>query len=143
MKVKLYEAKWLHAIEGDLANRFRTALINDDVQGAVETSLELLESCRKFFDPEGQDVELMELEDLIEDFQNVEIEYSAVDNLLDVLYDFCDEHNIWIPLIDEEDEEEEEPKEDEEEPEFEKTPEPGELQGDAEFVEVQPEEDKE
>lgn len=138
MKVKLYEAKWLHAIEGDLANRFREACLNDDVQGAVETSIELLEECRKFFDPEGQDVELTELEDLIEDFQNVEIEYNAVDNLLDELYDFCDEYHIWIPLIEEQDKEEEEP----EEPESDEVVTEPELNGDVE-PEAQPEEDKE
>lgn len=138
MKVKLYEAKWLHAIEGDLANRFREACLNDDVQGAVETSIELLEECRKFFDPEGQDVELTELEDLIEDFQNVEIEYNAVDNLLDELYDFCDEYHIWIPLIEEQDKEEEEP----EEPESDEVVTEPDLNGDVE-PEAQPEEDKE
>ena len=138
MRVKLYEAKWLHAIGGDLANRFREACLNDDVQGAVETSIELLEECRKFFDPEGQDVELTELEDLIEDFQNVEIEYTAVDNLLDVLYDFCDEYNIWIPLIDEKDDEEEEPKE----PESDEVVTEPELNGEVE-LEAQPEEDNE
>ena len=135
MKVKLYEAKWLHIIGGELANRFRTALLNDDVEGAVKTSIELLESCRKFFDPEGPDVEIGELEDLIEDFQNVEHEYNAVDNLLDVLYDFCDEYHIWIPLIDE-DETREEPKEDD----AEEIDEPDELKGDVDFVEVHDEE---
>ena len=107
MKIKLYEAKWLHAIEGDLAHRFRTALDEENLEDAVSTSIELLNNCNKFFDPEGQDYALEELQDLIEDFESVEMEYTALDNLLDDLYDFCDEYNIWIPLIDEEEQEDE------------------------------------
>lgn len=118
MKVKLCESNWLHYISGDVANKFRLAIDAEDLEGAVKTSIALLDDCKKFFDPEGQDDEFIELEDLIKDFEVVEIEYEAIDNLLDDLYDFCDDQHIWIPLIDEEEKEkEEETPAPEEEPE--------------------------
>ena len=106
MKVKLCESNWLHYISGDVANKFRLAIDAEDLEGAVKTSIALLNDCKKFFDPEGQEDEFIELEDLIKDFEVVEIEYDAIDNLLDDLYDFCDDQHIWIPLIDEEEDEE-------------------------------------
>ena len=112
MKVKLCESNWLHRIGGSIANNFRLAIDAEDLEGAVKTSIALLDNCKEFFDPEGQDDEVLELEDLIKDFEVVEIDYDAIDSLLDDLYDFCDDQHIWIPLIDEEETEEEEtPKE--------------------------------
>lgn len=101
MKVRLHEAVWKHRIEQGLANRFRTALDNDDVDGAVTLSIELLNACKPFFDPEEQDYVLNEIDELIESFEDVEHEYDEVDFLLDELYDFCDGYNIWIPLPEE------------------------------------------
>lgn len=115
MRVKLCESNWLHYISGDVANKFRLAIDAEDLEGAVKTSIALLDNCKKFFDPEGQGDEVLDLEDLIKDFEVVEIEYDAIDSLLDDLYDFCDDQHIWIPLIDEEEEDEEETPEEEQE----------------------------
>ena len=101
MIVRLYEAKWKHILEQGLADRFRTACENDDVDGAVELAIEVLKACKAFFDPEDQDYVIDEIDELIDSFEWVDHEYDEVDYLLDQLYDFCDGYNIWVPLPEE------------------------------------------
>ena len=98
MKVKLYEARWLHNIEGDLAYNFHKAIEDADIEGVRNNSIALLEKCKEFFDPEEQDYVIYEIEDLIESFRDVDDDEDEVDFLLDELYDFCDGYNIFINL---------------------------------------------
>ena len=98
MRVRLYEAKWLHHISGALADDFHAAIEAADLEGVKSNSIALLERCREFFDPEEQDYVLSELEDLIESFSDVELDEDEIDGLLSELYDFCDGYNIFIDV---------------------------------------------
>lgn len=97
MRVKLYEAKWKHIIEGELADNFHNTIDASDVEGAIAASVALLEKCKEFFDPEEDEYVIYEIEDLIESFNDVDRDdVDSVDYLLDELYDFCDGYNIFI-----------------------------------------------
>ena len=111
MRVKLYESKWLHTINGELADRFHSSIDSGDLEGVKSSSMELLEKCKEFFDPEDDDYVIMEIDELIESFRDVDNDEEEVDFLLDQLYDFCDGYNIWISLGDtKEDEPEDKPE---------------------------------
>lgn len=101
MKVKLYEAKWLHHISGSLASEFHKAIEEGNIEAVKSNSIALLEKCKEFFDQEEQDYVIYEIEDLIESFTDVEEDEDEVDFLLDKLYDFCDGYNIFIDVVEE------------------------------------------
>ena len=45
------------------------------------------------------DMYIIEVEDLLEDISNgVLVADSDIDNLLDELYDYCDDNDIWIDI---------------------------------------------
>ncbi len=119
MRVKLYESKWLHTVAGELADRFHDSIEAGDLTAVKQSSKDLLEKCKEFFDPEEDDYVIMEIDELIESFDTVDDDEEEVDFLLDQLYDFCDGYNIWISLGNTA---EDEPKEPEEEPEPVKEP---------------------
>lgn len=98
MKVRLYEAKWLHHISGNLAIDFHKAIEEGNIELVKSNSIALLEKCKEFFDPEEQDYVIYEIDDLIESFSDVMEDEEEVDYLLDELYDFCDGYNIFIDL---------------------------------------------
>lgn len=101
MKVKLYEARWLHHISGSLADDFHKAIEEGNIEAVKSNSIALLNKCKEFFDPEDQDYVIYEIEDLIESFTDVMDDEDEVDFLLDELYDFCDGYNIFIDVVDE------------------------------------------
>lgn len=98
MKVKLYEARWLHHISGSLASDFHQAIEDANIEAVKANSIALLEKCKEFFDSEEQDYVLYDIDDLIDSFANVVEDEDEVDFLLDELYDFCDGYNIFIDL---------------------------------------------
>ena len=89
MKVKLYEARWLHHISGELADDFHKAIEEGNIEAVKSNSIALLEKCKEFFDPEDQDYVLYESADLIESFTDVMEDEDEVDFLLEELYDLC------------------------------------------------------
>ena len=93
MRVKLQEAKWLYKVPGE---SLHSAIEAADIEAVKAAAIELLGGCESFFDPDGQDYVIIELEDLIDDFEEVEENEEDVDELLDELYDFCDGYNIFI-----------------------------------------------
>ena len=99
MKVKLYEARWLHHISGDLAADFHSAIEEGNIESVKSNSIALLNKCKEFFDPEDQDYVIYEIDDLIDSFTDVEEDEDEVDFLLDELYDFCDGYNIFIDVV--------------------------------------------
>lgn len=99
MKVKLYEARWLHTISGELASEFHRAIEEADIEGVKSKAVELLTKCKEFFDPEEQEYVIYEIDDLIDSFESVEDDEDEVDFLLDELYDFCDGYNIFIDVV--------------------------------------------
>lgn len=101
MKVKLYEAKWLHHISGDLARDFHNAIEEGNIELVKSNSIALLEKCKEFFDPEDQDYVIYEIEDLVDSFEGVDEDPDEIDFLLDELYDFCDGYNIFIDVVEE------------------------------------------
>lgn len=101
MIVRLYEAKWLHHIAGELASNFHKAIDAAEVEAVRASSIALLEKCKEFFDPEEQDYVIFELEDLIESFSEAEASAEEMDFLLEELYDFCDGYNIFIDTVEE------------------------------------------
>ena len=120
MRVKLYEAKWLHEVPEDVASQFHKAIEEGNVELVKANSIDLLQKCKEFFKSADQQYIVFELEDLIDEFSEAEENIDEVDSLLDELYDFCDGYNILI--VSDEDEEESEAEEDElelEEPELE------------------------
>ena len=107
MRVKLYEARWLHHISGKLASDFHKAIEEANLEMVKANSIALLEKCKEFFDPEDQDYVIYEIEDLVDSFSNVEEDEEEIDFLLDELYDFCDGYNIFIDVVEEPENEEE------------------------------------
>ena len=99
MRVKLYEARWLHHISGKLADEFHKAIEEGNIELVKSNSIALLEKCKDFFDPEEQDYVIYEIEDLIDSFTGVDEDPDEVDYLLDELYDFCDGYNIFIDVV--------------------------------------------
>ena len=93
MKVKLYEQRWLHKVNG---SDFHRAIEEANIEEVKANAIALLEKCKEFFDPEEQDYVISEIEDLIESFTDVMEDEEEVDFLLDELYDFCDGYNIFI-----------------------------------------------
>lgn len=110
MRVKLYEAVWKHHIENPLASEFHHAIDEADLEEVKRLSIEVLEQCKGFFDPEEDDYVIFDLDDMIENFRDVEDDEDEIDFLLSELYDFCDGYNIFIDVVEEPAEPMEEPE---------------------------------
>lgn len=102
MKIKLYESNWDNKIKGELSLNFYNSIKDADVEKVKESSIQILEKCKEFFDIEGEDNDyiLTDLDVMIKDFSEAE-EDTEVDELLNDLYDFCDNYLILIDVSEE------------------------------------------
>lgn len=114
MKVKLYEAKWLHRISGDgLYKAIEDAKNSvDDIHEDMESdklelvknaAIDLLNNCKEFFDSEDQEYVIYDIDELIDSFEDADEDGDELDMLLAELYDFCDGYNIFLETSSEDD----------------------------------------
>ncbi len=111
MKVKLYESKWDHKVKGELAYNFYNAIKDNDLEKVRDASIALLERCKGFFtilDDEGKETDekeeyiLNEIDVMIDEIQEADTEdEDVINNILNEIYDFCDEYLILIDIAEE------------------------------------------
>lgn len=101
MKIKLYESKWDNKVEGELAYNFYNSVEDADIEKVKLSSVALLDKCKEFFDLEDEDNEyiLNEIDVMEDEFS--ETDEEELNDLLNELYDFCDDYLILIDIKEE------------------------------------------
>lgn len=99
----LLEKRWLKTIDGKVAKRFNQVLDNDDSQNAPQALKDLLDKILEVEPQFKQDYDNLmdELSALgsVEDYDNEGEFDSQFNYIVDLMYDYCDEHNIWIDPV--------------------------------------------
>lgn len=99
----LLEKRWLKTIDGKVAKRFHQVLDNDDSQNAPQALKDLLDKILEVEPQFKEDYDNLmdELSALgsVEDYDNEGEFDSQFNYIVDLMYDYCDEHNIWIDTI--------------------------------------------
>lgn len=99
----LLEKRWLKTIDGKVAKRFHQVLDNDDSQNAPQALKDLLDKILEVEPQFKEDYDNLidELSALgsVEDYDNEGEFDSQFNYIVDLMYDYCDEHNIWIDPI--------------------------------------------
>lgn len=100
MRIRLTEGMWKHHVSADLCNEMRSAIDEGDVDGIKAKAKEVLGKCREFFNGEEDEYELFELDDLVDEFDCLDSDNDEedIDFALSELYDFCDDHRIFLDL---------------------------------------------
>lgn len=99
----LLEKRWLKTIDGKVAKRFHQVLDNDDSQNAPQALKDLLDKILevepKFKEDYDNLIDELSALGSIEDYDNEDEFDSQFNYIVDLMYDYCDEHNIWIDPI--------------------------------------------
>lgn len=99
----LLEKRWLKTLDGKAVKRFNQVLDNDDSQNAPQALKDLLDKILEVEPQFKEDYDNLidELSALgsVEDYDNEDEFNSQFNYIVDLMYDYCDEHNIWIDPI--------------------------------------------
>lgn len=99
MKIKLYESKWENKIKGELAHNFYDSIMAGDIEGVKSSSENLINKCKDFFDQDEEEYIFNDIESLLVGFE--EADEEDIDDMLNELYDFCDNYLILIDVKEE------------------------------------------
>ena len=99
----LLEKRWLKTLDGKAVKRFNQVLDNDDSQNAPQALKDLVDKILEVEPQFKEDYDNLidELSALgsVEDYDNEDEFDSQFNYIVDLMYDYCDEHNIWIDPI--------------------------------------------
>jgi hypothetical protein len=98
MKIRLLEKLWRHTIPSGESKILNDAIDSGRIEKIKEAAVSLLELSKNFFDVEEDDYVINEIDELIEEFMNLDLT-STIDDadfLLGQFYDFMDGYSIFI-----------------------------------------------